>query len=193
MEFTFPTIQYERPDLQKFADKAMELKNAVEQAASYEEAKEALKQYEKVQDHVQTMCTVVYIRHTVDTRDDFYEKENQYINQTMPTITPALLAFEKALQNSKFRKEFEAEYGKQMFVSMELQEKSFCEANIPLMQREAELTDEYQKIMAGAQIEFEGERETFTVCRNFSRQKTVRYARMHGRLTLIFTMETKSA
>ena len=158
MEFTFPTIQYERPDLQKFADKAMELKNAVEQAASYEEAKEALKQYEKVQDHVQTMCTVVYIRHTVDTRDDFYEKENQYINQTMPTITPALLAFEKALQNSKFRKEFEAEYGKQMFVSMELQEKSFCEANIPLMQREAELTDEYQKIMAGAQIEFEGEK-----------------------------------
>lgn len=45
-----------------------------------------------------------------------------------------------------------------MFVSMELQEKSFCEANIPLMQREAELTDEYQKIMAGAQIEFEGEK-----------------------------------
>lgn len=192
MEFTFPTIQYERPDLQKFADKAMELKMQWNRL-SYEEAKEALKQYEKVQDHVQTMCTVVYIRHTVDTRDDFYEKENQYINQTMPTITPALLAFEKALQNSKFRKEFEAEYGKQMFVSMELQEKSFCEANIPLMQREAELTDEYQKIMAGAQIEFEGERETFTVCRNFSRQKTVRYARMHGRLTLIFTMETKSA
>ena len=47
MEFTFPTIQYERPDLQKFADKAMELKNAVEQAASYEEAKEALLNYEK--------------------------------------------------------------------------------------------------------------------------------------------------
>ena len=63
----------------------------------------------------------------------------------MPTITPALLAFEKALQSSKFRKEFEAEYGKQMFVSMELQEKSFCEANIPLMQREAELTDEYRE------------------------------------------------
>ena len=31
MEFTFPTIQNERPDLQKCADTAMELKNAVDQ------------------------------------------------------------------------------------------------------------------------------------------------------------------
>ncbi|MBR0085366.1 MAG: M3 family oligoendopeptidase, partial [Lachnospiraceae bacterium] len=49
-------------------------------------------------------------------------------------------------------------FGKQYFVNLDLQKKSFCEANIPLMQRESLLTDEYQKIMAGCEIEFKGEK-----------------------------------
>ena len=59
-----------------------------------------------------------------------------------------------------------------MFVSMELQEKSFCEANIPLMQREAELTDEvpedYGRLPRSNSKE---KRETFNGLQNFSRQK----------------------
>ena len=35
---------------------------------------------------------------------------------------------------------------------MDLQKKLFCEANIPLRQQESRLTNEYQKIMATAEI-----------------------------------------
>ena len=52
--------------------------------------------------------------------------------------------------------EIEREFGKQYFVSMDLQKKLFCEANIPLRQQESRLTNEYQKIMATAEIPFDG-------------------------------------
>ena len=39
---------------------------------------------------------------------------------------------------------------------MDLQKKLFCEANIPLRQQESRLTNEYQKIMATAEIPFDG-------------------------------------
>ena len=38
------------------------------------------------------------------------------------------------------------------FSAIDLQKKQFCEANIPLRQQEARLTNEYQKIMATAEI-----------------------------------------
>ena len=53
-------------------------------------------------------------------------------------------------------KEFEKEFGKQLFVQIELGKKSFCEANIPLHKKESKLTTEYQKIMATAKIPFDG-------------------------------------
>ena len=52
--------------------------------------------------------------------------------------------------------EIEREFGKQYFVSIDLQKKLFCEANIPLRQQESRLTNEYQKIMATAEIPFDG-------------------------------------
>lgn len=103
-----------------------------------------------------TDCTIASIRHTLDTTDTFYEKEDEYINNTYPTIMPQMLAVDDALMNSKFRGDIEKEYGRQYFAQKELQKKTFCEANIPLMQQESKLTNEYQKIMATAEIPFDG-------------------------------------
>ena len=38
----------------------------------------------------------------------------------------------------------------------DLQKKQFCEANVPLRQQESRLTNEYQKLMAAAEIPFDG-------------------------------------
>lgn len=112
---------------------------------------------EKVSNDMSTDCVIASVRHTLDTRDEYYEKEDEYINNTIPTIMPKLLAVDEALMNSPFRADIEKEYGKQYFAQKELQKKTFCEANIPLMQQEAKLTNEYQKIMATAEIAFDGQ------------------------------------
>lgn len=155
--FTFSEIEYIRPDFQKIMESAGELKERISKAGSYGEVKACLKDMEEMTGHMSTMSTIASIRHTLDTRDEFYEKENEYINDIMPQVMPSLLAVSEAFMNSSYRGQLEEEYGRQLFVSMELQKKRFCEKNIPLMQREAQLTNEYQKIMATAEIPFLGE------------------------------------
>ena len=147
-DFKFSTLKYERPDFKELELLFEDLVKQVQEAASYEGLKELLKKAERVQNKLMTACTIASIRHTLDTTDTYYEKEDEYINNTIPTVMPKFLAFDAAVMNSPFRDDIEKEYGKQYFAQKELNRKTFCEANIPLMQQEAKLTNEYQKIMA---------------------------------------------
>ena len=146
-DFKFSTLEYTRPDCEGFAAFAAETKERIEKAGSYAQAREAMLAYDERGKDFSTACTIVHVRHTLDTTDAFYEKENEYIENTDPTLMPSFLAVDEALMNSPFRADFEKEYGKQFFVRMDLSKKKFCEANIPLMQREAKLCNEYQKII----------------------------------------------
>lgn len=155
--FTFSTLQYTRPDISALQETLTGLKKRVESATSYAQVRQALLELDRYACEFQTMCVIVNIRHTLDTTDSFYEGENEYLNEVIPTLMPHFIALSRALAGGPFRGELETEFGKQYFVGLELQDKSFCEANIPLMQRESKLTDEYQKIMATAAIAFDGQ------------------------------------
>ena len=56
---------------------------------------------------------------------------------------------------SPFRKDFEAEYGDLLFVKAEMEKKTFSPEIIEDLQRENELTSEYDDLIASAQIPFE--------------------------------------
>lgn len=155
-DFKFGALEYKRPDFKGVETFAEQMTEKVKAAASYAELKERMAEIQRMSDDLVTDCTLAFVRHTLDTRDEYYEKEDEYINEMMPVITPKLLALDEAIAESPFREEIEKEYGKQYFAQKELQKKTFCEANIPLMQQEAKLTNEYQKIMATAEITFDG-------------------------------------
>lgn len=155
-DFKFDKLEYVRPDLAKFKETLSDLTNQLSNASSYEEAKKVfLLEDEKMQELVSTF-TIAFVRNTLDTTDEFYEAEVAYFNDEMPTVQASLVSFGETLSVSPFRNEFEKEYGKQIFTKIELEKNSFCEVNIPLMQQEAKLTNEYQKIMATAKIPFDG-------------------------------------
>ena len=151
-----PEIEYERPDMGKVVDTIHAYTDKVKKATNGQDVVNAIRSLDKDLAPVMDLLVLVQIRHTLDTTDTFYEEEQAWLNQTMPTITPENLAFFAAVEASPFRDFVEKTFGKQYFVQAELQKKSFCAENIPLMQREAELTTEYQKIMATCQIEFDG-------------------------------------
>lgn len=60
-----------------------------------------------MQNKLMTACTIASIRHTLDTTDTYYEKEDEYINNTIPTVMPKFLAFDAAVMNSPFRDDIE--------------------------------------------------------------------------------------
>ena len=155
-DFKFSTLEYRRPDLDQLKKQLAEWKAAVENAGSYEELRAIFLQRDRVFCELNTQCTLAYVRNTLDTRDEFYEKEVDYLDEAGPLLEQADVAFNEAVAGSRFRPELEKEFGKQLFVGIDLQKKLFCEENIPLRQRESRLTNEYQKIMATAEIPFDG-------------------------------------
>ena len=156
--FKFSEIEYTRPDKDKLREEIISATEKIKNADSYETAKNTYLLFGDKMSELTTLCSVVFIRHTIDTANEFYEKENEFIDNTMPELSPYFIEFSQSVYNSKFRNYFEKEYGKQLFVSIELQKKMFSEKNIPLLQQEAKLTNEYQKIMASAQIDFDGKK-----------------------------------
>lgn len=155
-DFKFKDIQYTRPDCEAFQKLAEDNAEKIKNAVSYSEAKKVFLEFDKAESEFFDMGNIAYIRHTIDTSDEFYDKENEFLNEKTPELMPSLLAFSNAVYDSRFKPDFVAEFGDQMFAEIELRRKSFSEKNIPLLQKEARLCNEYEKIIASADILFDG-------------------------------------
>ena len=155
-DFKFKDIQYTRPDCEAFQKLAEDNAEKIKNAVSYSEAKKIFLEFDKAESEFFDMGNIAYIRHTIDTSDEFYDKENEFLNEKTPELMPSLLAFSNAVYDNRFKLDFVAEFGEQMFAEIELRRKSFSEKNIPLLQKEARLCNEYEKIIASADILFDG-------------------------------------
>ncbi len=151
----FSEMKYLRPDMDNVKAKMAELCERLSSAESYETAKAVFLAEETLVKNVQTMATLASIRNSIDTRDKFYEDEMNFWNSAGPELEEYLQKWTMTLLGSKFRPEFEAEYGNITFINGEIALKTFSPDIIPELQAENELTTEYQKLIASAQIPFE--------------------------------------
>lgn len=157
----FSEMKYERPSLDEAKKELSSLIAHLENAASYEEAKKVFLEKETFAKHVETMGTLASIRHSIDTRDEFYDAEVKFFNAAGPELQEYFQKWTEAMLKSPFRADFEKEYGDLMFKNAELDLKSFSPEIIPEMQQENDLAQEYEKLLASAAIEFEG--KTYTI------------------------------
>ena len=157
----FSEMPYERPDLEGLKQKLSGLIQRLKDAGSYEQAKAVFLEQEREQKHLMTQRSLAHIRHTIDTRDEFYDNEVKFWNAAGPQLQEYGQAWTAAMLASPFRKDFENEYGNLMFVNAEIELKTFSPEIIPQLQQENELSTEYEKLLASAQIPFEG--KTYTL------------------------------
>lgn len=152
----FSEMPYKRPDPDAVKESLRALTERLKAAKSYEEAKAVFLEKEEQTKDVVTLETLAQVRHTIDTRDTFYDEENEFWDGFGPEVEEYEQAWLDAMLASPFRKDFEAEYGDLMFVNAEIAQKTFSPEIIEDMQKENELTTEYGKLIASAQIPFEG-------------------------------------
>ncbi len=157
----FSQMPYERPDTEKLKELLQSLTRRFKAAESYAEAKEVFLEREEALKHLVTMGTLANIRHTIDTRDEFYDGEVKFFNKAEPEMEPYAQEWTVEFLASPFRKDFEGEYGDLMFINDEIELKTFKPEIIPELQQENDLTQEYEKLLASAQIPFEG--GTYTI------------------------------
>ena len=154
----FCDMPYERIDVKAATEALDAAAERLSAAKTIEEAEKAFSEREKIISHVQTMSTIAYIRHTVNTLDGFYEKENDFNDENAPLIEQSEQKFTEAMLGSPLRAQLEEKYGKLMFVNAELSRRCFSPEIIPDLQEENKLSSEYQKLIASAQIDFNGEK-----------------------------------
>ena len=163
----FKEYAYERPELDEIKGKFTKALNKFTGANEVEKQVEAIKELNVIRNYVGTMSNLVYIRHTIDTTDEFYKVENDYLDEFSPEMEEMTSAFYAELVQSKFRPELEEKWGKQLFDLAEAQLKTFSPEIIPQLQKENKLSSEYSQLIASAKIEFEGENRTLAQLQPF--------------------------
>ncbi len=152
----FNEYEYEHLDLEKIKENFSELIESFGKAENVEVQIEAFDKIIKLRNHIETMQTLVSIRHSIDTNDEFYDKENEYMDEISPILFGFTNDFYKALVNSKFKEELIKKYGKLLFDLAENTLKVFSNEIIPDAQEENRLSSKYSKLIASAKIDFDG-------------------------------------
>ena len=156
----FSEMPYERPDLNAIQGQAEQLRQRFAHADSFEEAEAAWLAWDHMMAHVDTMMSLAYVRNSIDTADEYYEQEVAYIDEVSPEFTDLQQSFTRLLTESRFRDELTAKYGRVPFLNGEIFLKAFSPEIIPETQQTNQLETAYQKLLASAQIPFDGEDRT---------------------------------
>ena len=152
----FNEYEYEHLDLEKIKENFSELIESFGKAENVEGQVEVFDEIIKLRNHIETMQTLVSIRHSIDTNNEFYDKENEYMDEISPILFGFTNDFYKALVNSKFKDELIKKYGKLLFDLAENTLKVFSNEIIPDAQEENRLSSKYSKLIASAKIDFDG-------------------------------------
>ena len=139
----FSEFQYTRPDLSAVRARCEEICAKIEAACCAQAQISAYDEFEALRREVETDLTIAYVRHSIDTRDEFYDQENEFSDEAGPQLEEMFQKINLALLGSKFRPEISV--------------RTFKPEILELMQEENRLASQYQKLYASGMVEFRGE------------------------------------
>jgi len=156
MAVNFVNMKYERVDIDRLRSQYDTITKNVREASDASAVFAALEKHTALSSEYETMATLTYLRHTIDTRDEFYAAENDFYDETGPLVEEKTQEFFLALYESPYRKALEEKFGELMFDNLEIRLRCFDPSIIAELQEENRLVSEYGKLTASAQIEFDG-------------------------------------
>ncbi|WP_339314250.1 M3 family oligoendopeptidase [Paenibacillus sp. FSL R10-2734] len=156
----FDDYRYERPDVEKFKQDFNTLLKDLNDTSPLEVQKASITAINKLRNEFDTMQTLVSVRHSINTTDEFYKAEQDFMDEIGPVVQEYITDYYKALVHSKYRAEFEKEWGAQLLQLAEVSLRTFSPEIIEDLQLENKLSTEYSQLIASAKILFEGEERT---------------------------------
>ena len=163
----FSKMPYTRPDMAKIIAEGTAIKEAVKTAASVQEVMAQYDKYKNIVSNIYTLGSIAYVRHTVNTKDEFYDKENDFFDENDPLFEKLGVDFYREMISSPHRAEVEKELGSLWFATAELKLKGFDEKIIEEMQKENALSSKYDKLLASASLDFDGKKVNLSQLRAY--------------------------
>lgn len=168
---TFENYKYERPNLDEEKSAFAGLLNTFTKASSIEEANKAINGINEFRNRLSTLFNLVYIRASIDTNDEFYQNERDFFDDIEPEIKSLNTDFYKKLVVSPYREYLEKQWGEQLFKIADFEIKAFDPKVIKLLQKENKLTSTYSKLVASAEVEFDGKTLTLAQLGPYAQDK----------------------
>ncbi len=153
----FQNMPYTRPDIGAIKEKLNALKEKIENAPSVTEVISAYDEVCNLSEEYSTLGSIAYVRHTINTEDEFYDAENNFFDEVGPEVSDSFQAVNKAMLASPFRAELDAHYGELLLKNTEISVRCFSSEIITMAAEENKLQSQYQKLIASARVEWEGE------------------------------------
>lgn len=153
----FQDYKYERPNYEKIKKSFLDLVNKIKSADDYKDQHGYIMELNNIRKHIETMSTIASIRNSINTADEFYEKETDYWDEYGPLYTELNSDFYNAIVNSKFKENIINDFSQQFYKICEYSLKSFSPEIIPQLQEENKLMSRYTKLLASAVINFNEE------------------------------------
>ena len=82
----FSEFVYKRTDVDEVRNRIREITEELKHASSLEEQIQAVYKMNEVEKEISTADSLVYIRYTVNTKDEFYAKEWEYNDRISPIL-----------------------------------------------------------------------------------------------------------
>ena len=153
----FSEFKYERPNINDYEVENKKLiQKVLDNTLTSDAVYNAVVNNFVFSDYFETMMSFCYVKNSIDTKDEFFEKERAFWDENSPILQGCSHEMNEALLISPHRKYLEEKLGELAFIQMEQSKKIFKEEIIPFIQEENKLATEYQNIIASAKIEFDG-------------------------------------
>lgn len=152
----FSDYTYTRPNYEQVKANFTDLVARLKEATSLEETREVVSQISAILNQIDTQYNLWMIRHSIDMTDSFYNEETTFWNQYTPLFDELTTSYYSVIVNSPFRSDLADLLPDTFFKLAENKLKTFSADLIPLFQKENELVDSYNNLIAGAAISFQG-------------------------------------
>lgn len=151
----FKDYKYERPNYEEDKVKVNDMIKRFDGSKSAEEQIGIIKEMDAFKKTLSTNMNLAYIRHTIDTNDEFYKKEQDFLDEYSPHYAVLETKMYDAIDKSKYKDELKKEFGEHLFDLIKCK-LIFKDEAVPYKQKENQLVTKYNKIIASCQIEFDG-------------------------------------
>ncbi|UWD50394.1 M3 family oligoendopeptidase [Clostridioides difficile] len=152
----FSEFNYERPNYDSIKKEFLKCVEEIDNSCCYDEQQENIHKINFLRNKIETLSNIASIRYSINTLNKLYQEEKNYWDEYMPLYEELNSYFYNAIVNSKFKLNLKKEFGEQFFTIVDYSLKSFSKEIIKELQEENKLCSEYTKLLASAQIMFEG-------------------------------------
>lgn len=153
----FSEIEYARPNLETFIEEGLSIIENIKSANSVETQKEFIYNFNTLYTNFDDIAIVAYIRHSINTLDEYYATEVDWVYDILPEMALLSQKYYAAILNSSFKVALEKELGTRLFTIANLKIKQISEDIVEDKRKESKLCSEYTKLKASAKIDWKGE------------------------------------